>query len=224
MGFRKIALLTGSIIALASIPAIGSTVAEAPESSTSITQVAEEQNVVTASESAEVRFDYLDLPATIRNEQPIVQATAVEAEAEPELQVETPAVEAPVEAPVAAQPVIEPEVVEVPYSRIVNVSLAGGQDVVDMGAGPVLFPLPANFPPYVAEHDYAGGWERFGTLTVGMNVTMTGLVTGDYVVGQTITVPKGANTDSLYGFATMPTVLLQTCIPGTDMMVVVGLY
>jgi hypothetical protein len=111
-----------------------------------------------------------------------------------------------------------------PSTRLVHVALAGGQSVVDLQKGPVLFPLPAGFPPYVAEHDYAGGWARFGTLTNGMKVTMSGLVTGSYTVGQVITVPKRGTTDEFRKFAVTPKVLLQTCIPGTDKMVVVGLY
>lgn len=111
-----------------------------------------------------------------------------------------------------------------PEARFVHVGLAGGQSVVDLGRGPVLFPIPAGFPPYVAEHDSTGGWARFGTLRSGMKVNMSGLVGGSYTVGQIITVPKGGNTDEFRKFAVMPKVLLQTCIPGTNKMVVVGLY
>ena len=108
-------------------------------------------------------------------------------------------------------------------TRVINVGYAGGQDVVDMGVGPVLFPLPGNWPPYVAEHDFHGGWDRIGTLTPGMKVTMTGLVAGSYTVGEMIHVPRGGRTSDL-AFSVMPQVMLQTCIPGTEMMLVVGLY
>lgn len=107
--------------------------------------------------------------------------------------------------------------------RVIHVGYTGKQDVVDMGVGPVLFPLPGNWPPYVAEHDFHGGWERIGTLAPGMPVTMTGLVTGSYTVGEIINVPRGGRTADLV-FNVMPKVMLQTCIPGTSMMVVVGLY
>lgn len=107
--------------------------------------------------------------------------------------------------------------------RVINVGYAGGQDVVDMGVGPVLFPLPGNWPPYVAEHDFYGGWDRIGTLAPGMTVTMTGLVSGTYTVGEIINVPRGGRTSDLV-FSVMPKVMLQTCIPGTSLMVVVGLY
>ena len=123
-------------------------------------------------------------------------------------------------APVQAPPVQAPPAV----SREVYVGLAGGQAVVDQGRGPVLFPLPGGFPPYVAEHDMAGGWARFGTLSPGMTVRMTGLVGGTYTVGQIINVPKGGSTAELRQFSTTPKVMLQTCIPGTSRMIVVGLY
>jgi hypothetical protein len=109
-------------------------------------------------------------------------------------------------------------------TREVYVGLAGGQSVVDLGRGPVLFSLGGGFPPYVAEHDAMGGWERFGTLSAGMTVRMTGLVTGTYTVGQIINVPKGGTTDEFRKFSVMPKVMLQTCVPGTKRMVVVGLY
>lgn len=109
-------------------------------------------------------------------------------------------------------------------SREVYVGLAGGQSVVDLQRGPVLFPLPAGFPPYVAEHDSAGGWARFGTLRAGMTVRMSGLVTGTYTVGQIINVSKPATTNEFSKFNVMPKVLLQTCVPGTNRMIVVGLY
>jgi len=111
-----------------------------------------------------------------------------------------------------------------PETRYVNVALAGGQSVVDQGRGPVLFPLGDGFPPYIAEHDMTGGWARFGTLRAGMKVNLSGLVTGSYTVGQIITVPKKSNTNELKAFTQMPKVMLQTCIPGTSQMIVVGLY
>jgi hypothetical protein len=70
----------------------------------------------------------------------------------------------------------------------------------------------------------AGGWARFGTLSAGMKVSMSGLVTGTYTVGKTINVPKGGSTNEFAAFGVMPKVLLQTCIPGTKRMIVVGLY
>lgn len=131
----------------------------------------------------------------------------------------TPTMPAPI-TPVAPIPVAAP--VSVP--REVHVDLAGGQDVADLGRGPVLFNLPAGFPPYVVEHDLYGGWERFGTLREGMTVRMSGLVTGTYTVGQILNVPNDGTTDEFKAYKTTPKVMLQTCITGTDRMLIVGLY
>ena len=56
-----------------------------------------------------------------------------------------------------------------------------------------------------------------------MNVTLSGLVSGDYTVGEILNVPRGGTTADLT-FTTTPKVMLQTCIPGTTRMMVVGLY
>lgn len=110
-------------------------------------------------------------------------------------------------------------------SQEVYVGLTGGQGVVDLGRGPVLGTmLGAGWPPYIVEHDHAGGWARFGSLRQGMTVKVSGLVGGTYTVGQIINVPKGGSSSELFAFKTMPKVLLQTCVPGTSRMIVVGLY
>lgn len=154
------------------------------------------------------------------------EANAEEARAREEAAAAAQEVQAPAAVPVQqapAAPAPAPAPVQPAVDRVIHVALAGGQDVVDMGAGPVLFPLPGGWPPYVAEHDSHGGWARFGTLSHGMTVTMTGLVTGTYTVGEIINVPRGGTASDLH-FTNMPKVMLQTCIPGTDRMVVVGLY
>ena len=117
----------------------------------------------------------------------------------------------------------EADAVAAAAGRVINVAYAGGQDVVDLGVGPVLYPLSGNWPPYVAEHNFLGGWDRIGTLAPGMTVTMTGLVSGTYTVGEIINVPRGGHESDLV-FSVIPKVMLQTCIPGTSLMVVVGLY
>lgn len=146
-----------------------------------------------------------------------------------------------IENPATAQPLISPVLPPSPtpatsvspseptpvmgqVSREVHVELTGGQDVVDLGRGPVLFPLPSRFPPYIVEHDLYGGTERFGTLREGMTVRMSGLVSGTYTVGQIINVPSTGTTDEFKAYKTMPKVMLQTCITGTDRMIIVGLY
>jgi hypothetical protein len=131
-----------------------------------------------------------------------------------------PTISSPVSSsnPVSAEPQVKQ------ITREINVGLAGGQDVVDLGQGPVLFPLPKGFPPYIVEHDLYGGTERFGTLREGMTVKMTGLVSGVYTVGQIINVPNTGTTDEFKAYRTRPKVMLQTCITGTDRMIIVGLY
>lgn len=108
--------------------------------------------------------------------------------------------------------------------REIAVELRGGQDVVDLGRGPVLYPIPGGFPPYIVEHDLYGGTAHFGSLTEGMTVRMTGLVSGIYTVGQIINVPNTGTTSEFKAYKTMPKVMLQTCITGTDRMIIVGLY
>ena len=134
-----------------------------------------------------------------------------------------PAKAVPAPAPVKSVPVAAKAAAPA-VSREVYVGLTGGQSVVNLERGPVLFTLPAGFPPYVAEHDAAGGWARFGTLSAGMTVRMSGLVTGTYTVGQIINVPKGANTNEFSKFNVKPKAVLQTCVPGTTRMIIVGLY
>lgn len=128
----------------------------------------------------------------------------------------------PSSAPSSENSGAEPQVKQI--TREINVGLAGGQDVVDLGQGPVLFPLPKGFPPYIVEHDLYGGTERFGTLREGMTVRMTGLVSGVFTVGQIINVPNTGTTNEFKAYRTRPKVMLQTCITGTDRMIIVGLY
>jgi hypothetical protein len=164
-------------------------------------------------------------PAAVQEAPPATPAKAAPEEASPVAQ--APVAAAPAQAaPAAPVPVVETPVVEAApaVSREVYVGLAGGQHEVDLQQGPVLYQLGGGFPPYVAEHDIAGGWARFGTLTVGMTVRMSGLVTGIYTVGQIINVPKGATTNEFRKFNVMPKVMLQTCVPGTNRMIIVGLY
>lgn len=211
--------------ALASTLLILFSAAPAPAPSDNPSRVSETVNAfiaitptnLTVPADVDVSFAWLPLPPSVRAPEPV--QVIPEPAAEPPVASPAPAQISP---PVAAPPV-ETSAPVIVGARVVNVSLAGGQNVVDLGAGPVLFPLPG-YPPYVAEHDFTGGWDRFGTLSAGMQVTMTGLVAGTYTVGQIINVPQGGKATELNQFAVMPKVLLQTCIPGTNRMIVVGLY
>lgn len=115
--------------------------------------------------------------------------------------------------PVVAQPVI-------PSGVNIHVGVAGNQATIDSCIGPVLF-TGAPYP-YVAEHDSCGGWARFGSLSPGMKVNLTGLLNGSYTVGNVVRIPQGSMSDALAPLGN-PNVVLQTCIPGTSDMIVVGL-
>lgn len=182
----------------------------------------EAEKVLAAERAAEEEAERARAEAAAAEEARAREAAAAAAQ-EVQAPAAVPAQQAPPAPPPAPAPAPAPAPVQPAVDRVIHVALAGGQNVVDMGAGPVLFPLPAGWPPYVAEHDSHGGWARFGTLSHGMTVTMTGLVTGTYTVGEIINVPRGGNASHLT-FSSMPKVMLQTCIPGTDRMVVVGLY
>lgn len=125
--------------------------------------------------------------------------------------------------PLYVEPAPAPPAVYAPASRQIYVGLSGGQETVDLCQGPVLF-VTAGLPyPYVVEHENCGGWGRIGTLGRGSRVSLSGLVGGEYTVGQIINVNKFATTDALI-FASTPRAILQTCIPGTNQMLVYALY
>lgn len=115
--------------------------------------------------------------------------------------------------PIVPQPVI-------PSGVNIHVGVAGNQATIDSCIGPVLF-TGAPYP-YVAEHDSCGGWARFGSLSPGMQVNLTGLLNGSYTVGNVIRIPQGSMSDVLAPLGS-PKVVLQTCIPGTSDMIAVGL-
>jgi hypothetical protein len=115
----------------------------------------------------------------------------------------------------------EAERVAAANTRNIYVGIAGGQAETDLCAGPVLFQPPGY--TMVVEHDYCGGWERIGSIQQGMTVNLSGLISGSYTVGEVITIPL-VNRLVDMNFVNTPVVYLQTCIPGTGRMVVLGLY
>lgn len=106
-------------------------------------------------------------------------------------------------------------------TRNVHVELVGGQVETDWCIGPVLFQYASY--TMVVEHDRCGGWARFGSITTGMKVNLSGVINGSYTVGEIITIPQINKLDDMR-FQKRPTVYLQTCIPGTTKSVVIGLY
>jgi hypothetical protein len=106
-------------------------------------------------------------------------------------------------------------------TRNIHVELVGGQVETDWCIGPVLFQYESY--TMVVEHDRCGGWARFGSITTGMKVNLSGVINGSYTVGEIITIPQINKLDDMR-FQKRPTVYLQTCIPGTSKSVVIGLY
>lgn len=106
-------------------------------------------------------------------------------------------------------------------TRNIDVELVGGQRETDWCIGPVLFQYGSY--TMVVEHDRCGGWDRFGSITTGMTVNLTGVISGSYTVGEIITIPQINRLDDME-FQNRPVVYLQTCIPGTNKSVVIGLY
>jgi hypothetical protein len=98
---------------------------------------------------------------------------------------------------------------------------AGGQDMIDRCAGPVHYtPVQETFA--VTEHDSCGGWERFSGIVVGETVTISGV--GTYKATGRGTVPKGGTmADVRNVLGGTPPAMLQTCVPGTNLMLVIGL-
>jgi len=169
-----------------------------------------------------------EVPPTVAPEPAAPAPVDVPVAPEPSVQVVEPAPVTPVQVvqpvqPVYVEPAPAPPVVQAPASRQIYVGLSGGQETVDLCQGPVLF-VTAGLPyPYIAEHEQCGGWGRIGTLGMGSRVSLSGIVGGEYTVGQIINVNKFATTDALI-FASTPRAILQTCIPGTNQMLVYALY
>lgn len=106
-------------------------------------------------------------------------------------------------------------------TRNIHVELVGGQTETDWCIGPVLFQY--DIYTMVVEHDRCGGWARFGSIKPGMTVNLSGVIKGSYTVGEIITIPQINKLDDMR-FLNRPVVYLQTCIPGTNRSVVIGLY
>lgn len=121
-------------------------------------------------------------------------------------------VEAAEPAPVQATPAT---------GRVVNLAGSGGQAMVDRCIGPIHFtPVAESYS--IAEHDFCGGWARFSGIQVGETVTVTGL--GTYkVTGRGVVPNPGTMTNVTAVLGRTPPVFLQTCIPGTSTMLVIGL-
>jgi LysM repeat protein len=126
---------------------------------------------------------------------------------------------APAPAP-AAEPAPAPA--PAPAVRTIYVAGSGGQSMVDACIGPIHFTPNDGYSLFITEHDFCGGWARFSGIGVGETVTIAGY--GTYTVTGRGQVPNpGTTNDVIAVFGGFPRAILQTCIPGTSQMLVIGL-
>jgi LysM repeat protein len=127
---------------------------------------------------------------------------------------------APAPAPAAA-PAPAPVPVA-PAVRTIYVTGSGGQAAIDRCAGPVHF-TPITESVSITEHDFCGGWGRFSGIQVGETVSIPGY--GTYTAYARGNVPQGGTMNNVRAvLGGTPPVFLQTCIPGTSQMLVIGLH
>jgi LysM repeat protein len=116
----------------------------------------------------------------------------------------------------AAAPAVAPAV------RTIYVAGAGGQAMVDRCIGPIHFTPTDAYSLFITEHDWCGGWARFSGIGVGETVDMPGF--GTYTATGRGQVPLGGSTNDVAAvFGGFPRAILQTCIPGTNQMLLIAL-
>jgi LysM repeat protein len=126
----------------------------------------------------------------------------------------TPAAPAP-----AAQGVPVPAA---PAVRTIFVAGSGGQAMVDSCIGPIHFTPTDAYTLFITEHDFCGGWARFFGIGVGETVSIAGY--GTYTATGRGQVPQLGTTDDVAAvFGSFPRAILQTCIPGTNQMLLIAL-
>jgi LysM repeat protein len=137
-----------------------------------------------------------------------------------------PAVEvyAPAPAP-AASPAYVPAPAPVqaaPAVRTIYVAGAGGQAMVDACIGPIHYTPNDGYSLFITEHDFCGGWARFSGIGVGETISIPGY--GTYTATGRGQVPNPGTTNDVIGvFGGFPRAILQTCIPGTNQMLLIAL-
>lgn len=135
-----------------------------------------------------------------------------------------PAVEVsvPAPAPVAAPAAASPAYIPAPAVRTIYVAGAGGQAMVDACIGPIHYTPNDGYSLFITEHDFCGGWARFSGIGVGETVSIPGY--GTYTVSARGQVPNpGTTNDVIAVFGGFPRAILQTCIPGTNQMLLIAL-
>ncbi|RAX47152.1 peptidoglycan-binding protein [Arthrobacter sp. AQ5-06] len=109
-----------------------------------------------------------------------------------------------------------------PAVRTIYVAGAGGQAMVDACIGPIHYTPNDGYSLFITEHDFCGGWARFSGIGVGETVSIPGY--GTYTATARGQVPNpGTTNDVIAVFGGFPRAVLQTCIPGTNQMLMVAL-
>lgn len=119
---------------------------------------------------------------------------------------------APAPAPVQAAPAV----------RTIYVAGAGGQSMVDACIGPIHYTPNDGYSLFITEHDFCGGWARFSGIGVGETISIPGY--GTYTATARGQVPNPGTTNNVIAvFGGFPRAILQTCIPGTNQMLLIAL-
>lgn len=128
-------------------------------------------------------------------------------------------------APAASSPVYVPAPAPVqaaPTVRTIYVAGAGGQAMVDACIGPIHYTPNDGYSLFITEHEFCGGWARFSGISVGETVSIPGY--GTYTATARGQVPNpGTTNDVIRVFGGFPRAILQTCIPGTNQMLLIAL-
>ncbi|ALV42519.1 peptidoglycan-binding protein [Pseudarthrobacter sulfonivorans] len=142
-----------------------------------------------------------------------------------EVSAPAPAPAAVAAAPAAASPAYIPAPAPVqaaPAVRTIYVAGAGGQAMVDACIGPIHYTPNDGYSLFITEHDFCGGWARFSGIGVGETVSIPGY--GTYTATARGQVPNpGTTNDVIAVFGGFPRAILQTCIPGTNQMLLIAL-
>ena len=94
--------------------------------------------------------------------------------------------------------------------------------MVDRCIGPIHFTPTDAYALFITEHDFCGGWARFSGIGVGETVVISGY--GTYTASGRGQVAQGATTNAVAAvFGGFPRAILQTCIPGTNQMLLIAL-
>jgi LysM repeat protein len=137
----------------------------------------------------------------------------------PPVPVPAPAAPAPA-APAPAAPALTAPAARA--VRTINLAGSGGQAMVDRCIGPIHFTPTDAYSLFITEHDFCGGWARFSGIGVGETVVISGY--GTYTAAARGQVAQGATTNAVSAvFGGFPRAILQTCIPGTNQMLLIAL-